>query len=246
MERAVYFISDLHLGRHSKELEARKRAYLTALFKQVRTQQADLIINGDLFDFWFDYHTVIPKKCYWVCYELSKLAEAGITIHMVSGNHDFWMFTFFQEEMGVIMHHEPFELTLHGKRFFIAHGDGMAAKDHMYRMLRRVIRHPVSTFLYRWVHPDFGIWFADVFSKRGGKKHEKKNQKIKPADYHPVAQNYLQAGYDVVVFGHTHAPEIIEFPEGLYLNIGNWIEDFSYGALQDCHLELRFWEQSVA
>ncbi len=240
-ERPVYFISDAHIGRHYGELEARKKRLLLELFDRVRQERAHLIINGDLFDFWFDYQTVIPRKCFWLCHALNILTDAGIQIQMIPGNHDFWMSHFFQEEMGIAVHHQPIGLTLQGRRVFIAHGDGMAANDTRYRAMRQIIRHPLAIGLYRWVHPDFGIWVADTFSHRGGKKHSLRNRRIKPTDYHAVAQDYLRQGFDVVIFGHTHQPELVQFAEGVYLNIGNWIEDFSYGVMRDGEIRLEYW-----
>ncbi len=238
--KPVYFISDLHLGRHRDELENLKKELLLKLFQRIQDEDADLIINGDLFDFWFDYRTVIPKRCYWVCYALNKLIEAGTNIQMIPGNHDYWMFSFFQEEMGISVHHKPLSAVIHNQRIFIAHGDGLAAKDHLYRVAKRIFRHPLSIWLYRWLHPDFGIWFADKFSHRGRKTHDAKNPRITAEEYAKAANLYLKQGYDIVIFGHTHKPELIHFKEGTYLNVGNWIESFSYGLLDQGEVELLY------
>ncbi len=244
--QTLYFISDLHVGQYLEDLENKKKYLLLLLFEEIRFKNADLVINGDLFDFWFDYKTVIPKRCFWLCYELQKLVNSGTKIHIIPGNHDYWMFTFFQE-MGISIHHQALEIDLHNKRFFIAHGDGFAPKDHGYRVVKYVFRHPLSIWMYRWLHPDVGVWFAEKFSRSSRvytTEREDSNPNLAPPVYTNVGHSILKKGYDVVVFGHTHKPELTRFEEGTYLNIGNWITDFSYGLLEDGELSLKYWPQT--
>lgn len=246
--QSVYFISDCHLGQNDRSLEARKKELLIRLFTEIQSKKADLVINGDLFDFWFDYGTVIPKRCFWVCYELQKLRHAGIEIDLIAGNHDYWMFSFFQEEMGIRVHREPLATVRQGRKILVAHGDGLAPKDNGYRLIKQIFRHPLAIFLYRWLHPDTGIWLADQFSKSSRvytTERENSNPNLAPPVYTEVAHQLLKTGYDIVVFGHTHKPELTEFPEGTYLNIGNWITEFSYGVLADGRLTLNFMETGI-
>ncbi|OQY29844.1 MAG: hypothetical protein B6244_02475 [Candidatus Cloacimonetes bacterium 4572_55] len=238
--RPIYFFSDAHIGRYPKEdpREIRKERNLIQFFQKVMDEKAGLIVNGDLFDFWFEYKKVIPRRCFRLCYELNKLRKADIDVRIVVGNHDYWMRDFFQQEMGVTVYHDPISLTLHGLRTFIAHGDGFAQKDYKYRALKRVIRHPFIIGTARLMHPDAGIWLVEKISTWGDKKFA---DWISPEEYAQSAHDKLKQGYDLVVFGHTHQPDLVRFHEGIYLNTGNWFHDFSYASLKDGKIEVLYW-----
>ena len=242
-QEKIYFISDLHIGDYHPEIELKKKAYLLSFLDQTKKEKSELFINGDLFDFWFDYHSVIPRKCFWVCAALSNLIDAGCKITILPGNHDYWMFSFFQE-MGIQVYHEPQVFERQGKKIFLAHGDALAPKDTGYRFIKTVFRHPISIALYRWLHPDLGAWIAENFSRSSRRyttKRERTNPDLGPEAYREVAHSYLKQQKDYVIFGHTHQPERIEFPEGVYINLGNWITDFTYAEMDQGKIELKTW-----
>src|SRR5512135_1217088 len=138
--KRLYFISDVHLGLGARDQERKKEDRLLSFLKAILPSAEKLFIVGDLFDFWFEYRTVIPKGFHRTLSALQAFTERGIPVHYLAGNHDFWVGDFFASELGMTMHMDPFEVVIDGKRIYLHHGDGLAQKDLGYRLLKPVLR----------------------------------------------------------------------------------------------------------
>src|SRR5436309_15302191 len=123
---ASYFFSDVHLGLGSPATEKQKENRLLAFLRSILSTTEYLFIVGDLFDFWFEYTTVIPKGFHRTLAALQEFTDRGVKVHYLAGNHDFWMGEFFRTELGMELHFDPFEMAVGGKRIFFHHGDGLA------------------------------------------------------------------------------------------------------------------------
>jgi UDP-2,3-diacylglucosamine hydrolase len=236
--KTVYFISDAHLGLGNSEEESCKANALVGFLDHVGNEGGTLFILGDLFDFWFEYKTVIPRRHFGILEAIKRQRNRGVKIHYLTGNHDFWLDSFFQDELGIEVHGEPVDWVLDGKRFWIAHGDGIMKKDHGYRLLKRILRHPLSVFLYRLLHPDVAFGLAGFFSRLSRNHPAFPDQ---DADFVAQAEARFSAGFDRVVMAHTHRPMIHESENRTYVNIGDWIRHFSYGKFEDGRLTLEYW-----
>jgi UDP-2,3-diacylglucosamine hydrolase len=236
--KTVYFISDAHLGLGDPEEEFKKNSALLGFLEHVRSVDGTLFIMGDLFDFWFEYKSVIPGRHFGILAALANLKAAGVTIHYLTGNHDFWLDSFFQKELDVLVHTDPVDMRLDGKRFWIAHGDGIMKKDHGYRLLKRILRHPLSIFLYRLLHPDLAFGIAGFFSRLS---RDNPTFPDEDSDYVSEAKARFAAGFDCVVMSHTHRP--MSWAEGgrLYVNTGDWMRHFSYAKFENGQLSLERW-----
>ncbi len=236
----TYFFSDVHLGMSLAKSERIKERRLLAFLDHVATSAERLVIVGDLFDFWFEYRTVVPRGYTRVLCALSHLRDLGKEIHYVAGNHDFWMRNFLADELGIQVHFDALELRLSGKRFFILHGDGVRRGDRTYRLLKRIFRHPVNIFLYSLLHPDLGIplakWVASL-SRHRARVAELPDE----SDYIQLALEKFEQGFDYAIFGHLHYPSYQVFGEKVYLNLGDWITHFTYGEFDGERLELCTW-----
>jgi UDP-2,3-diacylglucosamine hydrolase len=168
----VFFISDAHLGADEREKEQVKENRLLAFLEHVKEEKAEVYILGDLFDFFFEYRTVIPARHYRVLEKLGDLVRNGIKVTYIVGNHDFWLGSFFQGELGVTISRDPMEVSLQGKRFFLAHGDGIGNSSFGDRALKSLLRSPISIELFSWIHPDIGAAIARWVS---GRSREKSN-----------------------------------------------------------------------
>jgi UDP-2,3-diacylglucosamine hydrolase len=162
---ATYFISDVHLGMGNKQQEREKEDQLLGFLRSILPKAERLFIVGDLFDFWFEYTTVIPKGFHRTLASIQEYTERGIPVHYLAGNHDFWMGDYFKTELGMQLHFEPFEISVDGKRLFLHHGDGLALNDLGYRMIKPVLRNRLNIWLYRWLHPDIGVKLAKGSSR---------------------------------------------------------------------------------
>ncbi len=236
--KPIYFISDAHLEGNNHSVDEKRETLLLDFLRFVEQKGEKLFIIGDLFDFWFEYRSVIPRRYFKVLFALKTLIDRGVEIHYVTGNHDFWMDTFFPEDLHIQIHDKPLDIQIEGKRFHIAHGDGLARGDVRYRMLKKILRHPFHIRLYRILHPDLGFALADFFSRLS-----RNHRKIKDRDeeYTHYAKARFQEGFDCVILGHTHSPQEYRELGKTYINTGDWMNQFTYGKLEKGRLTLEHW-----
>ncbi len=236
----IFFISDAHLGNASQEEEDRRESLLLEFFGYVEQNGDGLFIVGDLFDFWFEYKTVIPRRHFRILIALNQLVDHGLTVEYITGNHDFGIDRFFETELGVRIHHHPLDITIDGKRLYLAHGDGLAKQDVGYRLLKRVLRNPFNIRLYRILHPDIGFRLAKFFSNLSRNHREINNL---DAEYVEFARSRFADGFDGVILAHTHQPQEFHEDGKTYINTGDWMGKFTYGKLEEGILSMNYWRQ---
>ena len=226
--KPVYVVSDIHLGAVPAATEAAFRDFLRSL----EGRAAALVVNGDLFDFWFEYRTVIHSRHYRVLATLAELVESGVRVYFMGGNHDAWGGDFLRSDVGIEVLEEGAELELAGRRALIVHGDGVGKGDLGYRALKRFIRHPFVVAAFRILHPDFGSRIAGVVSTTEGKQGNGDGASPgRAAELQEWAVEQLDARQelDLVLAGHTHTPTIHEHTPGrYYVNTGDWINHRTY------------------
>ncbi|PCE62964.1 UDP-2,3-diacylglucosamine diphosphatase [Sediminicola luteus] len=241
--KKIYFISDHHLGAPTQEASKKRELYFVSWLQQIQKDAAALFIVGDLFDFWFDYKTVVPKGFTRTLGTLAQMADAGLPIFFFVGNHDLWMDGYFEEELGIPVFHKPQQFRAQGKTFFVGHGDGLGPHDEGFKRMKKVFVHPLSKWLFRWLHPDIGVRLAQHLSV--------KNKMISgDDDIHflgedkewlvQYAKRKLEhAHYDYFVFGHRHLPMEIDLgKQSTYVNLGDWINHYTYAAFDGERLGL--------
>lgn len=235
--RKTYFISDVHIGANDNNEKFEK---LITFLDYINEPDNILYIVGDLFDFWFEYKHVIPKNNYAIFFQFSKLIKNNVEIHFIPGNHDYWIVDFFQKEIGFIVHPEVIETELQSKKIYLFHGDGISKKDIGYQVLKKILRNPLNIFFYRLLHPDFGIPLARLTSNTS--RHHTANLVLNDEqDYIDFAIDKFKKGFDIVVVGHSHRPSLDHIDGKYLINLGDWIEHFSYGVLSNGQIELKFW-----
>jgi UDP-2,3-diacylglucosamine hydrolase len=227
----IYIISDAHMGAQSAGVEEKKLELMISFLNSLREQPCRLVICGDLFDFWFEYRHAVPRRHFQLLAQLNRLVHSGIDIDYLAGNHDFWLGSFMEQQVGMHLHPEDLELMQSGKKIYFRHGDGLLKKDSGYRALKKVLRHPVCIFLYRLVHPDVGVPLALYFSQLSRNADKPACFKT-DAEYRAYAFQKIEQGYDIVVLGHSHAPACIAHGQGWYVNAGNWIDSFTFAVLE--------------
>jgi UDP-2,3-diacylglucosamine hydrolase len=239
----VYFVSDIHLGapKITNEFEMKRREELLKFLDVVKSNGSRLIIVGDLFDFWYEYKYVVPKSYLWLYAKLKELVEKGVTVDYIAGNHDFYLGEFFSSAIGIRVYQDGFAEKINGKNFFILHGDGLAIKDSGYRMLKRALRNKFVRGLIRWIHPDVGFALARAFSKKS--REYTSNKDFGEADGMVLfAERKVREGYDFVVMGHNHVPKSMPIEKGFYINLGDWLGNFTYGVFDGDRMQLMKWE----
>ncbi|NOZ60643.1 MAG: UDP-2,3-diacylglucosamine diphosphatase [Calditrichaeota bacterium] len=236
-----YFISDIHVGAAFDQRLGRRYERLISFFNSIKKEGNELFIVGDLFDFWFEYKHAVPAQFYFILFEISKLIEAGVRVHFQPGNHDCWHRDFMSRELHMQIHGEIYTPTLFGKKFYLFHGDGVLKKDKGYRLLKKVVRHPLNIFLYRWTHPDIGIPFAK-FMSRSSREYTTNKFFDYTDEYIQFAKDKFDAGFDVVILGHSHNPLMEKINGSVFINLGDWIHHFSYAQFDEQNeIQLKFW-----
>ena len=238
----IYFISDVHLSFENTESEKNKRDKLLDFFNSISDKAEELYILGDLFDFWFEWYHVIPKYWFPVLYQLRKMVDSGIKVHLISGNHDFYTGKYLKNDIGILCYDEFRIFEVNSKRFFVAHGDGYAKTERGYRLLKKIIRSPVSIFLYKTLIPaDIGMQIAK-WTSRSSRKLKRLDKSSWVEEYTRFAEEKFDEGFDCVVLGHIHYPFVKEDGEKVYVNSGEWISEFSYAKYDGKTLTLNHWK----
>ena len=160
----ILFLSDFHLGVPDAATSKEREVKICALIDLYKDNLSEIFLIGDVFDFWMEYKTCVPKGFYRLFGKLAELADRNIPIHYFTGNHDMWMQDLFSTEFNAIIHRKPITIDRQGKKIFIAHGDGLGPGDTTYKLLKVFFASPICQFLFRWIHPDIGIKLASFFS----------------------------------------------------------------------------------
>ncbi len=239
----IYFISDIHLGAPSLEasFEETRKNELLKFLGTVGANGSRLVIVGDLFDFWYEYKHVVPKNFFWLYSSLRQLVERGVAVDYVAGNHDFYLGEFFSKSVGLTVHQDGFTEEIGGKKFLVIHGDGLALRDGGYRMLKRILRNGTVQSLIRLTHPDLVFSMARAFSKKS-REYTTSKDFGETDGMMMFAERKLKEGYDIVVMGHNHVPKFERLGGGVYVNLGDWLRNFTYGIFDGSEMQLLKWE----
>lgn len=230
--KKLYFASDFHLGVPSFEASLSREKKIVKWLEHIRNDASAIFLVGDIFDFWFEYQEAIPKGYVRFQGKLAELADAGINIYFFPGNHDLWYREYFKKEIGVRIFEGPISLELGTKRFLVGHGDGLGDGDRAFKFIKRIFTSKIAQWLYRWIHPDVGIWLAKYWSSSSRSKNLTKDEVF--LGEKEVLFQYCKAmeqlsHHDYYLFGHRHLPLEMEISnKSTYINLGEWVKANSY------------------
>lgn len=242
-EPVTLIVSDAHLGAVPEENEKAFRAFL----ERVPELSDDLLINGDLFDFWFEYRSVILRRHFSTLRLLAGLVDAGVRVRLVGGNHDAWGGAFLRDEVGIELLQGEVITEIRDRRALVAHGDGLGGGDRGYRLLKRVTRGRAGAGAFRLLHPDLGAraarWISGTTARHAAGPGAEETRAERLAR-HAARRLREDPSLGLVVFGHSHRPELREVEPGrYYLNTGDWIHHLSYGVVGIDRIELKGWNR---
>lgn len=245
--KKIYFASDNHLGAPKPEESAPRERIFVQWLDHIKEDVGVLFLLGDLFDFWFEYKTVVPKGFVRVLGKLAELADAGVPIHFFVGNHDLWMLDYFEKEIGVKVHYAPGEFTFNDKSFFIGHGDGLGPFDKGYKRMKKVFKNPFFQWCFRWLHPDWGMRLGHYLSVKNKLISGEEDAVFLGEEHEWLAQyakrKNQEKARDYYVFGHRHIPLDIPIEQqARYINLGDWISHYTYAVFDGKELELKSWK----
>jgi len=239
----IVVISDTHIKFDEKREDKARRERVSSFLQNLTDDTDLLVLNGDIFDLWFDWNSVIIAGYYDFIHELKVVLNRGIRVVMLAGNHDFW-FNGFLERLGIEIFSDYFITIDNQTQIYITHGDKYTSNDFRYFIFRKLLRNPVTKFIFNLVHPELSLNIGKKLSRSSRDRQDspeitkKKNQGLVK-----FAQKKVDEGYQVVIMGHAHNPQKLEFSEGSYLNSGDWIVHDSYVEIIDGNAELKFYNK---
>ncbi|HPF08552.1 MAG: UDP-2,3-diacylglucosamine diphosphatase [Candidatus Cloacimonetes bacterium] len=227
----ICVISDLHYKYVKPNAEDRENADLVLNFlEQARGKYDLMILNGDIFDLWFDWAYTVIKQYFPLLVKLYELKQSGCRLVMISGNHDFWFGDFLPDYLGLELCMEDFQIDADGKKIYVCHGDTHTVNDLRYQVFRRIIRMPLMKKLFSLLHPDLALGIGSQLSRSSrARKDPPHLRSRKNAGLLRFAGTMIRSGKaDYVIMGHSHDPVVKEINGGLYANSGDWISNHSY------------------
>ncbi len=242
--KKVYFASDQHLGAPNKEKSFPRELKFIHWLNEIKEDAEAIFLLGDLFDFWFEYKTVVPKGFVRVLGKLAEIKDSGIPIYFFVGNHDLWMDDYFKTELSIPVYHSPKEFKINNQLFLIGHGDGLGPHDKGYKRMKKVFTFPLFKWLFRWLHPDLGVRLGQYMSVKNKMISGDEDAKFLGEEKEWLVQYCKRKletkHYDYFVFGHRHLPlDITLKNNSKYINLGDWIQYFTYGSYEGSELSLK-------
>jgi UDP-2,3-diacylglucosamine hydrolase len=239
----IYFASDVHLGLYPQDRSREREKIFVRWLEEVRKDATEIYLLGDIFDYWYEYKKVVPRGFTRTLGKLAEISDSGIPVHFFTGNHDVWVFDYLEEELGLIIHHDPIQVELQGRKFFLAHGDGLGPGDLGFKLLKWAFRNKVLQWLYSHLHPNFTMRFAHWWSKKSRYSKgiaEAFQGEDKELQLLFAREKLKEEYFDYFVFGHRHVPMDIKLNEkSRMINLGEWIFSFTYAVFDGTDLKLK-------
>jgi len=223
----IFFASDFHLGLPDGTPPLEREKKVVAWLNSITPDAKEIYLLGDIFDFWWDYKLVVPKGFTRFLGTVATITDSGIPVHFFTGNHDMWVGNYLADECGLIIHSSPVTTDFDGKRFHLAHGEGLGTKDISYKILLSIFRNKPLQKMYSVLHPSIGLGIGYRWSlnSRLGKGIKKEFLGEEEEDLIRYAKNILkEEKIDYFIFGHRHLSmtyKLKQGPEILFL--GDWI-----------------------
>ena len=239
----IYFASDQHFGAPNQIQSAKREKIFLEWLEFIEKDATALFLLGDLFDFWFEYKTVVPKGFVRILGKLASMSDQGIPIYFFVGNHDLWMTDYFKTELNINVFHDPQKFSFQNKSFFIGHGDGKGPGDLGYKRMKKVFTSPFFQFLFRWLHPDIGVKIAQHLSIKNKLISGAEDVRFLGEESEWLVQyskrKLENEHFDYFIFGHRHLPLEIPISElSTYFNLGDWIQYYTYGVFDGDQFKL--------
>lgn len=247
--KKIYFASDFHLGVPPGEESLAREKRIVRWMESIKPSAHAVFFVGDIFDFWFEYKWTIPKGFIRFQGKLAEFVDNNIPVYFFTGNHDVWMFNYFQTELGIPVFDKPQQFELNGKQFFVGHGDGLGPGDYTYKFLKKIFTNRVCQWLFARIHPNFAMSFANAWSRKSRISSTKKEVKRFGEEEWLLIYSREKEKlkhHDYYIFGHRHLPMDLEVAKNSrYINLGEWVNYNSYAQFDGKDLSLKYFEKEA-
>jgi UDP-2,3-diacylglucosamine hydrolase len=233
----VLFLADSHFRDRRRSGEAERRLRFIEFLSSVPSGAAVFLL-GDIFDFYFEYASVVPKRYFDVLNALYDCARRGAEVHFLGGNHDYWFGSFLRDEIGLVPHRDDVFVECQGRKIWCTHGDLFLTGDANYKTIRSIIRNRFVIAAAKGLHPDLMDAIACRVSQGSKNRNRRSVEDVARELASRAAENFFSKGNDMIVMGHIHYP-LHEVKDGKDLVIvGDWITQFTYARLKDGKVSL--------
>ncbi len=242
--KPIYFLSDAHLGSLAIQSRRMQERRLVNFLDSIKHKAGAVYFLGDMFDFWFEYKTVVPRGYTRFLGKISELTDRGVEVHYFTGNHDLWMNGYLEEECGVILHRETSTTCeIYGKLFYLAHGDGLNDGEKGFKYLRKLFHNKFCQRCFSMLHPRWGVNFGLKWAKHSRLKREDgqeppfQGEKNEPLIC--FAKDYLKDHPDInyFIFGHRHIEyDLVLSRTCRLILLGEWIQLCTYAVFDGEHM----------
>ena len=246
--KKIFFISDIHLGLPNDEDSLLREKKLVQWLNLVKKDAEEIYFVGDVFDFWFEYKKVVPRGYTRLLGKISEITDNGLPVHFFAGNHDLWIKDYLPKETGVILHRKPVIKDLQGKRFFIAHGDGLGKGDKGFKFMKSIFTSRFFQWLFARIHPNAGVGLGKYWSRKsrlanGGLEVTDFSGIEKERLYQFALEKLKEMHIDFFIFGHRHIPIDEKLTQtSRYINLGDWITNFSFAEYANGELNIKYFK----
>jgi len=232
----IYFASDFHLGSPIDWDNHDRERKVVRWLDSISADAKAIYLLGDVFDFWFECKHVVPKGHVRLLGKLAELADAGIELHIFTGNHDVWMFDYFEKELGAKVYREPISIEKFNLKLLVGHGDGLGPGDEGFKMIKKVFTNRLAQRCFAALHPYIGVSLAQFFSRKSRETTGHKDSIYMGDDKEFLVQFCLdtlkEKHYDCFIFGHRHMVLDKALPNNSrYINLGEWFSTCNYAKL---------------
>lgn len=233
----IRFVADTHFKSRRIQGEPERRERFMAFLDSLPAG-CHLYMIGDIFDFYFEYRSVVPKRFADLFAAIAESRRRGVRVSFVGGNHDYWVGDFFKVDLGVEVHDEQVAFSAQGRRVVCVHGDLAMPGDWGYKVLKAVIRNRAVIAVSRWLHPDVMDAIATLVATGSRKlKHSSQGERARQLADH-AHNRCFAGGNDIYVMGHVHHALHDVRGKRDFMIVGDWMDGWSYGRLFEGRLTL--------
>lgn len=245
--KKIYFLSDAHLGHPPLEKSLIREKMLTRWLDEAKTDAHSIYLLGDIFDYWFEYSKVVPRGFTRLLGKIAEITDSGIPVYFFTGNHDVWVFDYLPSETGIQVFRSPLKIEINGKKFFIAHGDGLGSYEKVYKIIKWIFTNRVLQWLFARIHPNASIAFAHAWSKHSRLSKDASlpfQGEDKEFQILYSKQVLKKENFHYFVYGHRHLPLDFRLDDtSRLICLGDWFFNFTYAVFDGNDISLKSYKQ---
>lgn len=216
--KPCYFLSDLHFTSLAEPRCQRIIDFLAAC-----RDAAAVYLVGDVFDFWLGHRQTMYRAYFPLLRALADLVDAGVSVHLFSGNHDPDPGTLFGE-LGVIVHEEPLATTIDGHRVWMEHGDLIDPRGLRRTAPCHFVRNRAVRKAARLIPPAGLMQLARIYAH----KPHIYGAPLVPGITEAWFPEKVAEGFDTVIIGHYHRAVFRRHGAARFFALGDWRKQFTY------------------